>query len=209
MVKRSELVKDIYVRMDPNLDPDNSYWQRLLAGRYVQIDKVAKEPDNAKAWGPCYGTVIYWSPNYMQQVFNDNMMLIPQAEQDRIKYIFKNKDEFKDLFKTARKIQRLMKRLGNILEDCGNGLDIWEFMDSEDVRVAIYDELGEDTDEDETEDIIEEALEVWDEIIELIGKLDELEEKHIRVWVNGESKTDNNAINPEEKNNDKTAINAY
>jgi hypothetical protein len=178
VAKRSELAKGMYVRMNPELDPENSYWERLFAGRYFHIEEVAKEPDDAKGWGPCYGTLIYWSLNYMKQAFNDNMLLISDAEQKRIKYIFKNKHEFTDLFKVARKLERVMESLDNHLEDCGHGINMWEMMNAKQLSRAIRDEMyGFDN-----EEAVNKAVEMWEEIEELLTKLDELEDRYIRKF---------------------------
>jgi len=183
MAKRRELAKGMYARMNSQLDPVNSYSERLFAGRYFYIEEVAKEPDDAKSWGPCRGVLIYWSEGHIKQAFNDNMLLISESEQERIKYILDNRHEFKDLFRVTRKIGRALEGMEDFLFNCGIDISIWELMDenqlAQDIRELLYGKYSQE----ELEDIIEEATEIWQEIIELIMKLDELEEKHIRTWV--------------------------
>ena len=183
MAKRSELAKGMYVRMSPQLDPDNSYWERLFAGRYFCIEDVAKEPDDSNSCGPCYGTLIFWSVNYFKPAFNGDMLLVPEEEQQRIKYVFENKHEFKDLFKVARKLERVMEKLDDCLSNYDRYMSMWDMMDDQQLAESLEASLCEAYSEEKMEEITEEAMEMWQEIIELIEELDKLEEKHIRAWV--------------------------
>ncbi|SHE95502.1 hypothetical protein SAMN02745218_01124 [Desulfofundulus australicus DSM 11792] len=190
MAKRSELREGMYVRMNPELDPD-SYWQRLIAGRYFRVGKVAEKPDDAEIWSPCFGNVLYWSTGYVMQVDNENMMLISEAEQERIRYILKHKQEFGDLFRVGRKLERAVEMLDDYLrENCEEHVDLWDIMDAEHLADKVRWAMSDEAEENEIEEVVSEAVEMWGEIEELLEKLDRLEDKYVRSWVRQQKPAD-------------------
>ncbi len=180
MILRSQLKKGQYVRIQTELD--DSFWYKPLAGRYFQIDKVAKEPDDA---GPCYGTLICWGMNYLEQMFNDNMLAVSDAEQERIKYILKHKEEFKDLFKLGCKIDRVKEQIESIIEnDLGQyDFNVWEYESADtlvdELEDCIMDEM--EPEEEEIESALEDIKELFDKFLLLLKELTELEEKYVRM----------------------------
>ncbi|MGB9804326.1 hypothetical protein [Desulfofundulus sp.] len=183
MAKRSELKEGMYVRMNPELDP-NSYWSRLIAGRYLYLYKVAEEPDDAGIWSPCVGSVLYWPVGYMKSVDNEDMILISEAEQERIKYILQHKHEFGELFRTGRKLERAIEALDDYLrENCEEHVDLWDVMDAEDLADKVRWAMSDEAEGDEIGEVVSEAVEMWGEIEKLLGELDRLEDKYVRGWV--------------------------
>lgn len=194
MSKRSELKEGMYVRMNPELDPD-SYWQRLIAGRYFRVDKVAEEPDDAEMWSPCFGSVLYWSVGYVMQVDNENMVLISEAEQERIKYILHHKHEFSELFRIGRKLERAIEMLDNYLrENCEEHVDLWDIMDAEHLADKVRWAMSDEAEENEIEEVVGEAVEMWGEIEKLLEKLDRLEDQYVRGRVRQQEPADREEV---------------
>lgn len=181
MILRSQLKKGQYVRIQTELD--DSFWYKPLAGRYFQVDEVAKEPDDAKGWGPCYGILICWGMNYGKQMFNDNMVAISDAEQERINYIFKHKEEFKDLFKLGCKIDRVREQIESIIEgDLGQyHFNIWEYESADALVDELEDCIMDEMEPEEIESALEDIKELFDKFLLLLKELTELEEKYVRM----------------------------
>lgn len=107
MIKRSELKEGMYVRMSDVLD-NHSFWSRFMKGRYYKVEIPASEPDNATCWSMTCGTLIMYGMNYVKYASNTDMDKISSEENERLTYIMKNQHEFRDLFRTGNKINRLM-----------------------------------------------------------------------------------------------------
>jgi len=186
MIKRSKLRENMYVRMPDILDND-SFWSRLMKGRYLQIDTPATEPDDATSYGPCYGTITMYGINYMKPIFNDDMKPITSKEQKRLSYIFKNQEEFKDLFKLGRKIDRKIDNIEDLLDNIGvYKFNLWEISDTQNFIEQIKDEIyfnNSDVDLSEYEDELEELKEIFKELEKLLDELTHLEDMYIRKQV--------------------------
>ncbi|HBV97425.1 MAG: hypothetical protein JL50_08360 [Peptococcaceae bacterium BICA1-7] len=183
MILRSQLKEDQYVRVQPKLD-DEDFWYKPMSGRYFGINSIAKEPDEARSYGPCMGSLVCWGMNYCLQLFNGNMEPVPEREQERIRYIFENPGEFKDLFKLGRKIERQVREVERIIEDdlgC-RGHNIWEYQKAEYLIEDINLDAFNNLDEEDIADLEDDLKESFNEFLALLDKLTELEDKYIRQW---------------------------
>lgn len=175
MIKRSELAKGQYVRVTS--EANDTFWERFALGRYFQVDTIDASPDDAGSCGPCHGDLIFWGINYCHQIFNGDMEPISEAEQTAIEAAFQNRGEFKELFRLGRKFERLEEKLDDLCTEFGH-INVWEHntLESllEDVSCCI-----DDPEEYDLEDLQEEISELWNEIIKVLDKLDEAEQRLI------------------------------
>lgn len=182
MIKRSELKPGMIVRVCSETN-ESSFWQRLLTNRYVEISKVAPEPDNALAWSMSSGLVLYYGVNFYKQISNTDIEPVSTEEQERVQYILKHEDEFLDLFKLGRKINRKIDAIENILfDDLGiYTFDLWDCDDANHFKEMVTEALCcEGLIVDSI--IIEEAKEEYQELLDMLDKMTELEQKHIRDY---------------------------
>lgn len=183
MIERSELKEGMYVRLNNQLDND-TFYSKLMEGRYCQIAQPATEPDDAKIWNPCVCTIINYGMNYYQNVFNNAMNKITKKEQEKIQYILTHKDEFKDLFKIGKKINRQLNNIEELLNEIGvYHLSLWEVSDSrhfiESVKETIYWD-NENADIKDYKIELEELEEMWTDLENILKQLTLLEDIHIR-----------------------------
>lgn len=175
---RSEMKERMYVRIKDELDND-SFWSRILKGRIFKIDKPAPEPDDSMCWSMTYGTLIMYGMNYMTRESNTIMEPLPPEQQEKMEYIFENKHEFKELFKLGRKYDRKIEALDDMLSDIGvYGFDIYDVSDKNQLVERIQDEM-DCIDEDDM-DVLDDIVELWVEIEEILEQLTELEDIHVR-----------------------------
>lgn len=180
MIKRSELKKNIYVRMSDTLDFD-SYWSRLMKGRYFKVDIPAKEPDDSDFWSMTHGVITMYGLNYCKSASNTDMIKISDKESERLKYVFDNKKEFPELFSTGRKIERIMNNIEEALDDLEvYRFDLWDVADVNNFMERVQDEIPEDVLEEIEDYELEDLKEMFIELESLLDKLTLLEDKYIR-----------------------------
>ncbi|MCQ4924975.1 hypothetical protein NE686_17880 [Tissierella carlieri] len=178
MINRSVLKEGMYVRMSDVLD-NNSFWSRLMKGRYFKVEKPATEPDDATCWSMTYGTLIMYGMNYFKQACNTDMNEITKVENERLNYIFKNKEEFKDLFIIGKKINRTIGNIDEVLNDLEiYSFNLWDISDSKIFIERIREEVDYEVDACETE--LQELEELFDKLEKLLDELTCLEDKYVR-----------------------------
>ena len=187
MIKKSELKEGMFVKITDVLDR-NSFGSRLMKGRYFEVDIPAKEPDDEMFASPSSGAVIMYGVNYVKQVSDNYMEPISHEEQDRLRSIFDNQSEFKDLFKLGKKIDRQIDEIENLLDEIGvYQFDIWEVSDADDLIDQIID--GSDVDLSDFKDELDELKEMFEELETMLDNLSELEDRYISSYVKGKSST--------------------
>lgn len=181
MIKRSELKEDMYVRIQVNYD--DSFWSRLMSGRYMNVSRPDTTPDDSKSWGFSYGGVVFYGMSYHKGISNHQMEPVSVGEMDIIRQIHTKKEDYPEIHKVGKKIYRTIEALEELLR---NDLelretDLWDVSDSKDLRRQINEELSSsDVDIEDFSDIVDDVMNTFDELEELLIKLTQLEDKVVR-----------------------------